>query len=242
MPQKAHPGKVKSAEGGFYGITFIYLPIGGTNFPRFRTWGNPLTTDKAPTKSAHLPLEVNPEAAAELLKVHPRTVRNMIKNKQLDATKVNGKWFIKRLSLLNFAEGQSKNPDPKQPKNRLQCSGPKGLAAYRLCLHAFDQFELGVPDDEASSRIFKRKWDVIESLGAGFYSYGPEKLFHYRQARAALGALLGLIHAAEPHTLKMQKAVEFLELECNSALGSLLRKFEKPHSKGKTHAAAPYIQ
>ncbi|MEK6194462.1 MAG: hypothetical protein N2F24_09595 [Deltaproteobacteria bacterium] len=47
---------------------------------------------------------------------------------------------------------------------------------------------------------------------------------------------------AAPDAPLMREAMEFLELECNSAMGSLLRKFEKPQPKGKPNAASPHIQ
>lgn len=192
----------------------------------------------APPAKSHLPLEVTPEEAAKTLGVHPRTVRNMIKNKQLDATKVNRKWYIKRQSVIN-AKG-SEQPNPKQ---KTYGKGPRDLAAYRLCLHAFEHFDLQVGIEDVDLRIKKRQWDIIEYLGAGFFSYGTEKIRHYRQARASLGALLGLIHATDPESKAMKKALEFLELECNAAMGSLLRKFENPRPKGKAkaHAAPPSL-
>ena len=137
-----------------------------------------------------LALELSPQQAAEVLGVHPRTIRNMIANKQLEAIKVNRKWYIKSQSVARVREVDSKIVEPKHKKYE---KGPKNLAAFRLCLHAFDSFDLSLNGEEIDMRIKARQLDVIENLGSGYYSYGGEKLRYYRRARASLGAIIGLL-------------------------------------------------
>ena len=45
---------------------------------------------------------VDADEAAQLLKVHPETVKRLIRRKHLPATKVGNKWIIERERLLEF--------------------------------------------------------------------------------------------------------------------------------------------
>jgi excisionase family DNA binding protein len=170
--------------------------------------------------------EISPEEAAVLLGVHPRTVRNLISRKKVVAAKVNGKWYIDKASVLNLAPGEADAALPKiPPKSHI---GPRILAPYRLCLHAFEQFDWQFEAPaHVQARIPLLQLAVLENLGAGFYAYGDEKKRHYRAARAALGGLLGIIHPYRDKNAGVSKAIEFLEEECVSATASLIRKLER---------------
>lgn len=56
------------------------------------------------------------EEAAETLRVHPESVRRIIRNGRLRASKLGGKWFVNRVYLQQYA--RSYNPRPGN--NRLR--------------------------------------------------------------------------------------------------------------------------
>ncbi len=68
--------------------------------------------------------------------------------------------------------------------------------------------------------------EVLMALGAGYYSYGKKKASFYSDARARLGALLGLIYA-DNHLLGENTAtIEAVEEKLIPAISSLIKKME----------------
>ena len=187
--------------------------------------------------NAKLPTEVSPEEAASWLGVSSRTIRNLIKRKSLDAKKVSGKWFIQGSSLRRYKKAEGQAASSATLKSSAH-QGPKRLAAYRLCLYALKDFDVVAKEAEATEELMKRRLEVISELGAGFYSFGKDKLRHYQNARSGLGAIVTLIDAFcdEP---RAKECADFVARECIPALGSLIRKLEKTSLGESSHATAP---
>lgn len=184
-------------------------------------------------------IEISPEDAAACLGVHPRTIRNLIKRQEIKATKVNGRWYVDKASV--DAAQQRRAPEPRQaaatatpaPTLSAPQRGPRTLAPYRLCCHAFAQFNwtLEMPA-AAAQRVEELKLSVLEHLAAGFYSYGQEKRYRYIAARSALGGIIGLL---DPYLCQAEvgKIVSFIETECIGATASLIRKIERGKGQKK---------
>ncbi len=179
--------------------------------------------------------EISPEDAASLLGVHPRTIRNLIKRQEIKAVKVNGRWYVDKESV--HSQRRSRTSDSaestQQATPTAPLRGPRTLAPYRLCCHAFEQFNwtLDIPV-ATSQRIEQLKLSVLEHFGAGFFSYGPEKRFRYISARSALGSIVGLLdpYHSQPN---IGKIIGFIESECISATASLIRKIERDKDRKK---------
>ena len=161
--------------------------------------------------------------AAKALNVHPRTITNMIAKKEIVAKKVGGRWFIDRSSLDKMQAQPSSTHDAK---SSYQASKDlRRLAAYRLCVHAFETFHWTHQNPTLSSQLEKQRMTVISEIGAGFYSYGKYKNECYVKARYSLGSIVALLEAFPEQ--KLVKAQEFIESECLPAIGNLIRKLEK---------------
>jgi excisionase family DNA binding protein len=174
--------------------------------------------------------EISPEEAATLLGLSTRAIRYLIEEKKLQATKVSGRWFIDQASVLAHKErGQSQKPDAPRARSSVP-TGPRALAPYRLCLHAFELMSDTSGHDAVDQRVSQLKLQVLEQLGAGYYSYGDTKKQQYIEARASIGSILGLLYPLREQFASMSKTLSFLEEECIPAIASLLRKLE--HKKG----------
>jgi excisionase family DNA binding protein len=185
------------------------------------------------------PIEISPEEAATCLGVHPRTIRNLIKRKEIRGIKVNGRWYLDKASVEaardirgGIANSQSTALCAASPA-RPNKPGPMALAPYRLSCHAFDTFAWNTNLPEAAAtRIETLKLAVLEHFGAGFYSYGAEKRQRYIAARSALGAIVGLLSPYHSHG-DVGKMISFLESECIGATASLIRKIEREKDRKK---------
>ncbi len=181
--------------------------------------------------------EISPEDAAALLGVHPRTIRNLLTKKAIIGLKVGGRWFIDRQSVERYKEEQNGPSGAKAPSSS-SLLGPRVLAPYRLCLHAFELFPWASGNASVDLRVISLQHSILENLGAGFYSYGAEKKLQYTYARSAIGSLIGLVHPYREKVEAISKAIVYLEEECVPAVTSLLRKIEHNQGKYKAHAAA----
>lgn len=167
--------------------------------------------------------ELTAEDAAKVLKVHSRTIRNMIAKKEIRGKKVGGKWFVDKSSLKKWqAEPKPSNTD--NLSNRA-FNDLRRLAAYRLCVHAFETFNWIHQNPALSAHLEEQRIKVISEIGAGFYSYGKYKNECYVKARYSLGSIVALLGAFPEESLS--KAKEFIESECLPAIGNLIRKLEK---------------
>ena len=164
--------------------------------------------------------EITAEEAAKLLKISPRTVRNMIAKKNLKGRKVGGRWFVEKSSIFAM-EHQA---EPAKPRKTASAKGLRQLAAYRLFEHVCQNFTWEHPNSRVAALLEEQRLKVISELGAGYYSYGKYKNQCYIEARYSLGAMLAVLEAFPDDGLT--KAREFIELECLPALGSLIKKIE----------------
>ena len=167
--------------------------------------------------------ELTAEDAANMLKVHSRTIRNMIAKKEIRGKKVGGKWFVDKSSLKKWqtepGPGNTAKPSNKAPNDL------RRLAAYRLCVHAFEAFNWSHKNPGLSAYLENQRITVISEIGAGFYSFGKYKNECYVKARYSLGSIVALLEAFPEESLT--KAKEFIGSECLSAMGNLIRKLEK---------------
>ncbi len=167
--------------------------------------------------------ELTAEDAAKVLKVHSRTIRNMIAKKEIRGKKVGGKWFVDKNSLKKLQE-ESKRSYTIPPSNKA-ANDLRNLAAYRLCVHAFEAFNWTHQNPMLAAHLEEQRIKVIGEIGAGFYSYGKYKNECYVKARYSLGSIVALLGAYPEESLL--KAKEFIESECLPAIGNLIRKLEK---------------
>ena len=72
--------------------------------------------------------ELTAEDAAKVLKVHSRTIRNMIAKKEIRGKKVGGKWFVDKSSLKKW-QTEPKRSNAANPNNRA-FNDLRKLAAY----------------------------------------------------------------------------------------------------------------
>ena len=184
------------------------------------------------------PLEISAESAGKLLSTSSKTVRNLISRKKLKAKKVAGKWFVDYKSVLTY---QAANLEENQSTEQISLAksfrsaspssaGAKlrSLAAYRLCLHAFETYDWQHSQPLVKEQLERTRLLVIGEIGAGFYQFGKRKQHHYNKARSALGQMAALLDAYPEKGL--EKAEQFITEECLPALGSLMRKLERKSS------------
>ncbi len=129
---------------------------------------------------------------------------------------------------------KKKDEDPVLNENLEKPEGknksPHALACYRLCLQAFNMpfwkmAEMGEP--QMKERLSHIQFEILENLGAGFYSYGDIKCYHYRKARGSIGAALALAYSREDISKKWEKDVFFVETKVLPAFSSLIKKVER---------------
>jgi hypothetical protein len=108
----------------------------------------------------------------------------------------------------------------------------RDLAAYRLCLHAFETYDWHHSLALIQKQLEKQKLEVICEIGSGFYHFGKNKQFHYNKARSALGQIAALLDAYPEDSL--EKARQFITSECLPALGSLVRKLDRKNQGEKS--------
>ena len=192
---------------------------------------------------AHKNEEISAEEAAILLDLHPRTIRNLIQRRELKALKVKGRWYLDKASVMALKDNGVPLSEPHEravTTQSLSLRGPHRLAAYRLCLHGYSLLpDLDLLDTETRKRCQHLQLQVLEHLGAGFYSYGMEKEFSYVRSRASLGSLLAILFSSQKS--EFDRANDFLESECIRAISSLIRKMQFPKGK-KTHESAAPLQ
>jgi len=63
-------------------------------------------------------------------------------------------------------------------------------------------------------------------MGAGYFSFGPDKMFHYRRARGAVGGILGMIYSRQDDEISSLQPDD-LQQKVLPALSSLLRAMER---------------
>jgi hypothetical protein len=81
-------------------------------------------------------------------------------------------------------------------------------------------------------RFLELKTRALESLGAGYYSFGSAKHRLYNEARGCLGAALGLLYSEPTLRERYAEEIAFIEDKCLPAFAALLKKMERPHSRG----------
>ena len=164
--------------------------------------------------------ELTADEAAQVLRVHPRTIRNMIARKEIRGKKVGSRWFVDKNSLSGL-DNKTKSSKPVKTSSEKSL---RQLAVYRLCVHAFQTFTWTHGNAQIAKFLEEHKIKVISEIGAGYYSYGKYKNECYVRARYYLGSIVALLEAFPEDSLI--KAREFIELECLPAFGNLIRKIE----------------
>jgi len=112
----------------------------------------------------------------------------------------------------------------------------KDLACYKLALSAFRRpLWQGEEGNPYAQRLTSLRLQILEHLGAGYYSFGSGKHHHYNCARGLVGSALALIYSNDEVMGRFADDVAYLEQELLVAFGSLLRKIERlgrrePHS------------
>jgi len=205
-------------------------------------------------------LEVSVPEAASMLGVSARMLRLYIESRKIKALKVNRRWYVDTASLeafrqrMHFPAASSQQPaassqpeetlpDPRDKSTARKAvtkarGGLSDLACYRLCLEAFSMPLWAGEPSLIGERLVELKNQTLESLGAGYYSYGEQKLRHYSAARAALGAAIGLVLGVPSLKDTYRADISFLLDNCLPAFSALLKKLEKgsSHRKRATHA------
>ncbi len=161
--------------------------------------------------------EISPEEAATLLGVSTRTIRYLISDQKIRATKVGGRWFVDHESVISYRDKDAAQAQSSPQDKR----GPKGIAPYRLFLHAVETLDFKSGEILLDDRVNDLKLRILEALGAGFFSYGEEKRFQYQAARSMMGGILGLLYPYRNKSLGLHKTLEFIEDDCIPSLASL---------------------
>jgi len=131
------------------------------------------------------------------------------------------------------SSGESRaRPDSEQstrPRRRKGSSKTvKDLACYRLALAAFQRPLWQSADaNPFAERLNVVRLQILEHLGAGYYSFGPGKHHHYNSARGLIGSALALIYSDELAMGRFADDVAYLEQELLGAFAALLRKIER---------------
>jgi excisionase family DNA binding protein len=158
-------------------------------------------------------------------------------------------------------ESQTKEPllavkpissEPQKPRAKgyespqesgLSRGGVQGLNVYRLAVEIFSKEGWGsMASSEAfwggiiSMDVFKQRLAslqllVLESLGAGYHSFGAGKVMQYGKARSAAGSLLALISAEESIRVKLAAERDAISEKLLPALVALQRTAEKRGAK-----------
>jgi excisionase family DNA binding protein len=195
-------------------------------------------------------VEIGVDEAAELLGVGERMVRLYIDEKRIKGLKVGRKWFIDLASVEAFRQARSVDAEPgppspvgglsevlsevaeAAPKGSQKRRDPRQLAPFRL----FNQWisrespNLVCQDGEFLTRLNALRSEVLSEMGAGYFSFGPDKIFHYRRARGSIGGILGLIYSRKDDEISAFHPDD-LEQKVLPALSSLLRAMEKKNSR-----------
>ena len=103
------------------------------------------------------------------------------------------------------------------------------LRCYQISCQAFglDGWQNQITEAE-SQRVDKLKAEVLEYLGAGFYSYeNREKVRYYNRARAALGSIVALLSISQAKRERWSRELSVLESQVIPACSALIRKIEK---------------
>ena len=185
--------------------------------------------------------EISVEEAAEHLQVSSRMIRTYLQEKKIQGIKVGRQWFIDLASLEAFgkksgfevpeekaapreglAEPASDRPTRSSERSRLT-----HLACYRLCLEAFQMPLWKAAEEPLGPRLRALRSDIVEALGAGYYSFGRAKIEWYSQARGLLGAGLGLLYSEEDYFKTYGPEITFIETKLMPAFSALLRKLER---------------
>ncbi len=100
-----------------------------------------------------------------------RTIRYLISNQKIRTTKVGGRWFIDHQSVISYrykdaAQVQSSPQDKR---------GPKGIAPYRLFLHAVETLDFKSGEIQLDDRVNDRKLRIVEALAACSPPYAGRK-------------------------------------------------------------------
>ncbi|MEI8028073.1 MAG: helix-turn-helix domain-containing protein [Pseudomonadota bacterium] len=122
--------------------------------------------------------------------------------------------------------------------------GVQGLNVYRLAVEIFskegwgsmsssESFFMGgmIPMDVWKQRATSLQLLVLESLGAGYHSFGVGKVMQYGKARSAAGSLLALISAEESIRVKLAVEGNAISEKLLPALVALQRTAEKRGAK-----------
>jgi excisionase family DNA binding protein len=195
-------------------------------------------------------VEIGVEEASKLLGVSERMVRLYIDERRIRGLKVGRKWFIDLASVEYFLKSRSpalgpegSSPAPllsevapevaevrqKLPRNHRD---PRQLAPFRLLnqwIGQHDPILLGA-DPGFSSRLKTLLSEALSEMGAGYFSFGSDKVFHYRRARGAIGGILGMIYSRQDDEISSLRPDD-LQLKVLPALSSLLRAMERKSSR-----------
>ena len=197
------------------------------------------------------PTECSVEQAADCLQVSDRSILNYIRAKKVKALKVGKQWFVDVASLDAFALNYGfaiqpeesppvvtpAKPDPRLPPppvvpgtSNARTRNPCALACFRLCLDAFKMplwRDACNAEDELVVRIRALRLVAIESLGAGYYTFGRAKCASYNVARNAVGSMVALLYSEPRLTERFATEVLFLQQKVLPAFAALLIKMER---------------
>jgi len=200
-------------------------------------------------------VEIGVDEAAELLGVGERMVRLYIDEKRIKGLKVGRKWFIDLASVEAFRRARSGDAEPGlsspvgglsealaevAPKGSQKRRDPRQLAPFRL----FNQWisrenpNLVCQDREFLARLSALGSEVLSEMGAGYFSFGPDKIVHYRRARGSIGGILGMIYSRKDDEISSFHPDD-LEQKVLPALSSLIRAMERKNNRsGKNTKSA----
>ncbi len=153
--------------------------------------------------------------AAWRMRCTERTVLYYLKQTKLRGIKVGKSWFIDRASIEAWSSG-----DQQESITKL-----KVYVAFNEAMKLTDLTLSADTTDVCRKRLRELQLNVMEAIGAGYYSNWAEKTNHYLNAKAQLGAMISLIYSC-PHLAK-EMSPYLLEQDIIPMLGALIGKLFK---------------
>ncbi|MBC7531007.1 MAG: helix-turn-helix domain-containing protein [Oligoflexus sp.] len=81
---------------------------------------------------AHKNEEISAEEAAILLDLHPRTIRNLIQRREIKASKVKGRWYLDKASVMALKDKDTPLSEPREPAVTAQSLSLRGPVGHEL--------------------------------------------------------------------------------------------------------------
>lgn len=206
--------------------------------------------------------EITVQDAARLIGVSPRTILNYLKTKEIEGIKVGKSWFLRAASVDAFclrhgfmakrlsenmesdteiAEnslGVAENSEPPTENPKTVIDRKFSISKLRLfekLLSLFEKYDgqgLFSDNPELTQRYLILKFDCLEAIGSGYYSFNPkDKLRFYASSREKMGAILALCYCERSFVSTQPDFFNRVEDDILPAYSALIKRIDKKNER-----------